>query len=510
MQENEFEQQVRHQLEQLQFKPSDEVWLKVEQEIRSRKRRRIMFWIPAAAAMLALSFGAWWFIGKEDGAGQQAGIAETRGEQRIQPKTGVENGNAVKVTDEASAATNDLAVVPEEKNAATSEGVSAEDKRISGGTDVPSAGKKKLRLYPENSTGNTPAAGKKDAEKKASSMKELLENKMPNGAIVYNRPADGSAVKQDQAISGVDGAKITSLQNLKIDADELIVTPKIILPPLITDKEEVTPLPDFTNMLLGELASYSTPYPRQTKWTYGITASGGASWPVYNGASAEKNLVADNTFAGSVGLAPIMRPTLVAPMAPVGVRPAAEPGAAFSFTAGIYGGREWKGKFGVKVGTQYTQLNTEYKVGDYVSYAGQVNLAGVNAPLRSYYQNGTAYNYTSNYHFLEFPVEGSYTINSRSRMPVSVTAGGTVSYLMKTDGLHYDKLNGIYYEDINLYNRTQVSLQTGVSVKLLERGKQSLSAGPVFRYSLTPNRDKEMFQQEHLTYLGLRVAFGLR
>lgn len=509
MQENEFEQQVRHQLEQLQFKPSDEVWLKVEQEIRSRKRRRIMFWIPAAAAMLALSFGAWWFIGKEDGAGQQAGIAETHGEQHTQPKTGTEKGNAVKVTDEASAATNDMAVVPKEKNATTAAGVSAEDKHISARKDIASAGKKKQHLHAEKLTGNALAATKKDGEKTSSSLQQLLENKLPNGAIVYNKSVDENAGNKVQRISEESGTEITSLQHSKINADELIVTRRKVSAPLILDKEVTSP-PGLTTMLQGKLVSFSTPYSKQTKWTYGITASGGASWPVYNGAAAEKNLVADNTFAGSVGLAPIMRPTLVAPMAPVGVRPAAEPGAAFSFTAGIYGGREWKGKFGVKLGVQYTQLNTEYKVGDYVSYAGQVNLAGVNAPLRSYYQNGTAYNYTSNYHFLEFPVEGSYTLNSRSRMPVSVTAGGTVSYLMNTDGLHYDKLNGIYYEDLSLYNRTQVALQTGVSVKLLQSGKQSLSAGPVFRYSLTPNRDKEMFQQEHLTYLGLRVAFGLR
>lgn len=508
MQENEFEQQVRHQLEQLQFKPSDEVWLKVEQEIRSRKRRRIMFWIPAAAAMLALSFGAWWFIGKENGAMQQTGIAETRKEQPVQPKKGTETTNASKANNEAPTSTNDLAVVPEEKNVITAAGVSAEDKHISARKDIASAGKKKQHLHAEKLTGNALAATKNNEKKNASSIQQLLENKMPNGAIVYNRPADVNAEKQVQAISKKTGTEIASLQHAKINADELIVTHKSISAPLII--KGATPTQIFKTTLQGRLVSLVLPYSKQTKWTYGITASGGASWPVYNGAAAEKNLVADNTFAGSVGLAPIMRPTLVAPMAPIGVRPAAEPGAAFSFTAGIYGGREWKGKYGVKVGAQYTQLNTEYKVGDYVSYAGQVNLAGVNAPLRSYYQNGTAYNYTSNYHFLELPVEGSYTLNSRSRMPVSVTAGGTVSYLMKTDGLHYDKLNGIYYEDINLYNRTQVSVQTGVSVKLLERGKQSLSAGPVFRYSLTPNREKEMFQQEHLTYLGLRVAFGLR
>lgn len=508
MQENEFEQQVRHQLEQLQFKPSDEVWLKVEQEIRSRKRRRIMFWIPAAAAMLALSFGAWWFVGKDDGAGEQAGIAEIQGEKHIQPKTGTQKGNAVKATDEASTSVNDMAVVPEEKNEATSSDVNALDKHISGGKDVVSAGKYKLNPLAKNSTDNTLAAAKKDGEKKASSIQQLLENKMPNSAIVYNKSEDENAEKQLQTISGNTGDEITSLQYAKINADELIVTHKSISAPLII--KAATPTQIFKTTLQGRLVSLVVPYSKQTKWTYGITASGGASWPVYNGAAAEKNQITDNTFAGSVGLAPIMRPTLVTPMAPIGVRPAAEPGAAFSFTAGIYGGREWKGKYGVKLGAQYTQLNTEYKVGDYVSYAGQVNLAGVNAPLRSYYQNGTAYNYTSNYHFLEFPLEGVYTLNSRSRMPVSVTAGGTVGYLMKTDGLHYDKINGIYYEDINLYNRTQVSLQTGVSVKLLQSGKQSLSAGPVFRYSLTPNRDKEMFQQEHLTYLGLRVAFGLR
>src|SRR5690349_13815030 len=56
---NEFEKQVREKMEELNFVPSDPVWDKIEEQIRTKKdRRRLFLWIPLLA--LLLGGGTWW------------------------------------------------------------------------------------------------------------------------------------------------------------------------------------------------------------------------------------------------------------------------------------------------------------------------------------------------------------------------------------------------------------------------------------------------------------------
>src|SRR4051812_15407612 len=60
MQEQNFEKQVQHKLEELSLTPSAPVWQKVENEIREKKKRRrlIAFWLFP----LLLGAGTFWSI----------------------------------------------------------------------------------------------------------------------------------------------------------------------------------------------------------------------------------------------------------------------------------------------------------------------------------------------------------------------------------------------------------------------------------------------------------------
>ncbi len=55
MRENEFEKNVQHKMDELKLRPSDDVWLRVEQELKKKKRRRGIFFLSLLAALVYLA-----------------------------------------------------------------------------------------------------------------------------------------------------------------------------------------------------------------------------------------------------------------------------------------------------------------------------------------------------------------------------------------------------------------------------------------------------------------------
>src|SRR6185503_19288325 len=59
MPENEFEKKVSSELQQLRFKPSEAVWMKVEERIRKKKRRRVFIILFLLAGIALLGYWQW-------------------------------------------------------------------------------------------------------------------------------------------------------------------------------------------------------------------------------------------------------------------------------------------------------------------------------------------------------------------------------------------------------------------------------------------------------------------
>ena len=56
MPENEFEKKISSEMHELKFKPSEQVWLRVEERIKTKKKRRIFIVIFLLAGLALLGY----------------------------------------------------------------------------------------------------------------------------------------------------------------------------------------------------------------------------------------------------------------------------------------------------------------------------------------------------------------------------------------------------------------------------------------------------------------------
>ena len=56
MRENEFEKRVQQQMEEFKLRPSDAVWEKVEEELRKKEKRRVVFFIFLLVGLSLLGY----------------------------------------------------------------------------------------------------------------------------------------------------------------------------------------------------------------------------------------------------------------------------------------------------------------------------------------------------------------------------------------------------------------------------------------------------------------------
>ena len=56
MQENEFEKRLQEEMGEFRLRPSDDVWNKIDVQLRKKKRRRIVFFIFLLAGLSLMSY----------------------------------------------------------------------------------------------------------------------------------------------------------------------------------------------------------------------------------------------------------------------------------------------------------------------------------------------------------------------------------------------------------------------------------------------------------------------
>src|SRR5688572_7722531 len=61
MQENEFEKRMQEEMGEFRLRPSDDVWNKIDVQLRKKKRRRVVFFIFLLAGLSLLSTGYFLF-----------------------------------------------------------------------------------------------------------------------------------------------------------------------------------------------------------------------------------------------------------------------------------------------------------------------------------------------------------------------------------------------------------------------------------------------------------------
>lgn len=180
--------------------------------------------------------------------------------------------------------------------------------------------------------------------------------------------------------------------------------------------------------------------------------------------------------------------------------------------AGVFVKRQLNARLSISAGLNYNLFTLSNQVGKKVD--SSITLRGAlfadQKAIEEFFQTGNAQKYVSRYHFIELPVLLNAKLTANDRIPVSLDLGFSLSRLVSSNALHYDANSGIYYNDNDLFNKTQFNLLAGLPIKFFTANKLSFDAGPYFQYGLTNLLSNQQTSSKHFIFLGIKAGILLK
>ncbi|HTN09304.1 outer membrane beta-barrel protein [Agriterribacter sp.] len=495
MPENDFEKQVQRLFDELQLKPSAEVWPKVSGRIRKEKsRKRIFIWIPLA--LLLLGTGGYWLL-------QNNGSYPA-------PDSLTKSTAASENSKQNTAITASPAAGSTMSNAGSNTHGSGSDSHASNGpqhsvkppVNIQALGNTKQQAPPAVHLPVPDHAGKLTAvaDEKSKPIAQASGNNKKGMASAGSKEVLNSTNKNAIAIPLLAVQQFVHAKVLHLPGIE---TAKILYG---IPKENIA-------------GNTNTPVKLTKKkvWEWGISGGAGVSSvsdglsELFGNSSTEKSLL--NAMPSTPNMSNNInfltgQNSLVAAMPP----PASTVKKGLAWQAG--GFVKWKmtSRLAITGGLQYSYYSTNRAVGNDIN---NYRLAlgntqnDANASYAGYYIGGQNINYTNRYHFIEIPVGMQWQFNKAAKFPLLLNGGLSLSYLANTTAVHYHAQTGSYYEDKTLFNKIQAGVYAGASVKFFANSKRPLYAGPVVQYNITNLLKSSVNLNQHFIYAGLKAEWVL-
>ena len=467
MSENKFENQVQHLMDELKFTPSEQVWPAIKNRIREKRRRRIFFFlVPVMAGLLITGY---YFLSKTN---------SLPGSQKVAADL------PVKKTEILQDVENKPVHIPNAKNSKTTKPENVD--KTPDDNDVEQTKIKASNVLVKNDPlqNQFPTTIQNPAE----------DLKTPTGtinSISNNKPVD--YYKEEILTDSVNDQKINESNinqtlDAKIFQDSVSFNPDKKQNEIISDS--IPPIKDTAKVVLVEKEQSS-------KWIWGIHAAVGVS------KSGSKTLP---------GFTPALMDYNSSPNAggPIFASPSKSSKTGPAFTAGFILKRQLTQRSSIATGLQYFYASDRILAGSRYDSTIQVQNRNTNSlafsnTVNSYYR-GNDHWYNNQYHFIELPLQYHYLLNKKSKMPVQLQAGVIFSQLIGTNGLVYDRtLAGIYYEDNKQFNKSMLSLSSGINIQLNHKQKLKWSIGPQVRAGITNMRKATYDQNKYLFSAGLHA-----
>lgn len=490
---NDFEKQVQQKMDELQLRPSAEVWEEVEKRIRKEKKRRwLILWGFIAGALL-LGGASWWLANgnkKESPDGNSvAQTTTTTKKNDITINTKNENisdkkiESVIKSKSEISGDSQ-----PTKKITAT------ETKAIGDKTEL-GAIKAQKPIWKETKTENpvSTIAKKNNAKKDKAVLQDISKTDQPlvaknnvNSDIVIKKDkittADMITTKPDSAGMNKSIVVINDPVNIK---QENISEPK---DSLITKQIETAAKKDAGKIKINK-----------SKWEIGITALVGTS-NKSDGISffgMMKSLDASN-LNSSPG-----------PGQSVTSSPA-QPGNGFAWHAGVYVKRILSERVGLSVGLNFSTYSSTQFTGAFVDSSRTYNNNLYSFSARNFYRSGAASLYKNHYYYLELPVSFHWQINKGKKVPLIFHNGLAAGFFTGSDALVYNSGSNVFYKDNKSFNKVQLAYQSGLYAKLFNRSKNPLTAGVLFNYHFSKLQKVNINGGNHLSSFGIQLGWILK
>ena len=491
---NEFEKQVQQKMDELQLRPSTEVWEAVERRIRKEKnRRRFIIWFFIFVALL-LGGAGWWIAGID------------------KKQTAVNNPVTQTVIDET---TNKTTTV--RKDDTVSEYIlqnqtttNKEDKKEKTAIELPNStpATKQIAVSTDK---KWPATENASSNKKKTSTtyqdqviikREKLKtgNPEPSKIVTKNQPEllNNNQIDKNIAIGTVINTDTKPL--IKDSAADNIAIDKAMEQTINADNKlkENTELKD--SLIAKETAPISkkdTSKVKKNKWELGINSNIGIS-DISDGLSffgGQKSADAANNQLSSGGQ---------------GSASVAAPRKGFSWQLGLSAKRKLTTKTWISTGFNIAAYSTVQQTGVFIDSSMIFSNSFYSSSVRNFYRNGSAVSYTNHYYYLQIPFSFHWQINKGTSFPLVLQNGFSVGFLAGSDALVYSTTSNVFYRDNKLLNKVQLSYQAGLYTNLFKQSKKPMTAGILFNYHLNKLQKVNTTAGNHMASFGIQLGWKLK
>ena len=499
MLENNFEKNVQTQMGAFKVRPSDEVWIKVEERIRDKKKKRIFFIIFLFSGLALLGYWQRHYFIQEN---KLAAIPETNAINKTETES-----SAVK-QDKSTVETNNKEL-PVERSAIhktqqinTSKETNREIPAIKKAVSNPEKNKKTAVLFISTENKTVPADTKVKAQDIArpqakTFITEIADVKEKTEKVTDVKTKNEEGKSEEKIIQGkIDNEKIE--KQISLPKDNIFSKEEKAVVSEIYKKEQAD------TATQPETKSDSVAFKKpivvtSKKWKWGVQFTPGISSLTDNffSLSMNKSMGYASPQTGSANATPVAGPSAST--------------SGFAFQTGVFAQRKISRRLQLSIGLQYAYYSSHLKVGG--NRDSVLNLSNQFSVLRDastvFSSANTFKNYTNSYHFAELPLSLHIQLNKNIRKPFYFNLGFTAGQMIGSNALVYDtSFGGIYIKTKKPFNKTQLSLSSGLMWTITGK-KLQWNIGPFFDMHVNRLLNNSVETDKYLSMFGLKTRIIL-
>ena len=465
---NEFEKNVRREMDEFKLHPSEEVWVKVEERIReSRRKRRVLFFILfSSIELLVGGYVIYNFSGNETKSQVQNKLPETN---RSNDETKIDNSRNKEHNKET------IAIKPN---------IPGENSALTNATPLAPIQKQGSRSH------NKDIHAAFVPKRNAASPKEGLATLSKNQQEQTDDVANDTTKRESASIpSSNQQAIIGNNQDETIKADHKNLT---------RSDTAVANLKPLKKTETIQVVSKKKVNNVSNKIVWGINFSAGSS------------VITESAFSFK-GAYPAADRQSNSPGSAVGGGPATGGGGsgasyyypqsqntpAFAFKAGVTARKNISKRSSLSGGLGYSFLADKIRVGTTQAYALSFAASG-------YYYGSPQQTHTDHFHFVELPLSYYWRVTNNTDHFLSLNAGISPSYLFATNALVYDTLmGGVYYHNKDLVTKAHFNFISGISYQFKNKKNLAFIIGPQFSFDVTKAFRTDLDRRKYFLYTGI-------
>ena len=404
MSDHDFEKQVQQKLDELKLRPSGTVWMEVEKNIRTTKRRRRFFWLWTPMVLLCLSTSAYILYRNYFKASQTTGIAQTissskSNELTAETKT-TRSLNHNPVNDKVAGNSQPESTVAGQVTSNTNNPTVPQNAQVP--AEQPTA---RPSLPVEQAPGKTAQSGiaasspnsiPNDVNATGTSAEKHVGNRRKKNPVTHfqrsqtTREQRGSEEKTNNSSNNVNLPQVADTEHQSVpspvqedfaasipgiindDNDKLIATDKALNDSLNKKMIRLTLWQPLNNT--PAVAAVPIPRKRTSAWHWGIEANAGLSRISTSNLFHLKDLLGENKYiAEDIAARSNLNAAYANPNSLISIqttsraeRKAAPIQPDFSYTAGLFVQRSFSRRFRLSAGVRYAYMSVNTEVGEQV------------------------------------------------------------------------------------------------------------------------------------------------